>query len=434
MINSIELGNYKAFKMSGQVNLKKINLFLGPNSSGKSSFLESSLLLKKAIECSNINNIIGEEINAKEYKKLVYKNDMDNKINFKLNFDRSDDIEEEEENEENEENGIEIEFLADKGGIRKIEFILGLEEEPIVEEFIIKYDNNVCRIYREEGNIVGQLDDYILKSEGLIEPYKFYFKVNLKNIDNLDIKERKTAKRIRKILEKAEKKLENFSKRLIYIESLRTKIEKSEMNNEKEGYCPIGVKNNNIGKVLSRIEENKKGVLARINYWLNEFDLGDDIKTKKQDENIDVLIRNKNLGIYSDLSHVGFGTKQLLPIIIESVNSPKGSTLILEEPEAHIHPKAQSKLSDLFVDTALKDDKRFIIETHSIFLVTEIQILVAKGIIKNTDVAVYYFDQDTNGSKAKEMKLEENGQFYDEWPTGFFDIHYLLGRKLFELL
>lgn len=431
MINSIELENYKAFKMSGQVNLKKINLFLGPNSSGKSSFLESSLLLKKAIDCSKTDIVIGEKVNSQEYKKMVYKNNMENKINFKLNFDKSDNTEDKEQ-----ENGVEIEFLDFKGGVRRIEFTIGLEEKPTVEEFIIKYGENKCRIFLEEGIIIAELDNFILKTEGLIEPYKFYFKVNERKLDMLANIEKKTARRVAKILDKTEKKLKDFSKKFIYIESLRSKIENAEMNNEGDGYCPLGIKSGGLGKTISKIEENKKekNTLERINYWLDRFDLGDDIKTKREDGNIEVLIRNKNLGMYNDLYHVGFGTKQLLPIIIESVNSPKGSTLILEEPETHIHPRAQANLSDLFVDTALKDDKRFIIETHSIFLVTELQILIAEGIIKNTDVAIYYFDQDENGSKAREMELTENGQFYDEWPTGFFDIHYLLGRKLFDLL
>lgn len=147
-----------------------------------------------------------------------------------------------------------------------------------------------------------------------------------------------------------------------------------------------------------------------------------------------VFIRNKNLGIYNNLSEVGFGTRQLLPIIIEAINSPRQSTIIVEEPETHIHPKAQSKLADLFVSSAIEGDRRFIIETHSIFLVTELQILVAEGKIKAEDVGIYYFTQDSEGSRAINMKLRQNGQFEEEWPSGFFDIHYLLGKKLFDLL
>src|SRR5699024_2367676 len=113
---------------------------------------------------------------------------------------------------------------------------------------------------------------------------------------------------------------------------------------------------------------------------------------------------------------VGIGTSQIVPIIIESVNSPKKSTLIIEEPETHIHPNAQSKLADLFIDCVNKQDKRFIVETHSIFLITQLQILVAQGKIKPEDIKIYYFLQDENGSRVMDMRITDNGQFEEEWP------------------
>ena len=58
----------------------------------------------------------------------------------------------------------------------------------------------------------------------------------------------------------------------------------------------------------------------------------------------------------------------------------------------------------------------------------------AKGLISPKDVGIYYFSQDKNGSKATNMKLLDNGQFEEEWPSGFFDIHYQLGKKLFEFM
>ncbi len=146
------------------------------------------------------------------------------------------------------------------------------------------------------------------------------------------------------------------------------------------------------------------------------------------------MIRNKYLDIYNNILDVGIGTSQLLPLIIESVNSEDQSMIIIEEPETHIHPNEQAKLSDLFVGCANDDNKKFIIETHSIFLVTQLQILIASGEISSEDVKVYFFDQDKEGTKITNMELNKNGQFEDEWPSGFFDIHYELGRKLFELM
>ena len=62
------------------------------------------------------------------------------------------------------------------------------------------------------------------------------------------------------------------------------------------------------------------------------------------------------------------------------------------------------------------------------------QILVAQGKISPDDVKVYYFLQDEEGSKLLDMKLTPKGQFQEEWPSGFFDIHYRLGKELFRYL
>ena len=113
---------------------------------------------------------------------------------------------------------------------------------------------------------------------------------------------------------------------------------------------------------------------------MEDFDLGEGVKVEKLGgDHYSVLIKNKYTGVYNNIMDVGVGTSQLLPIIIESVNSPDGSTLIIEEPETHIHPNAQSHLpTSLWI--VPRSRIKFIIETHSIFLITQLQILVAKGI------------------------------------------------------
>lgn len=445
MINSIELKNFKAFKKSGSVSLKKINLFVGPNSSGKSSFIESLVLLKRCIECIDSKLHIGANGGNEGYKNIIYDNDINNKLAYRLTFNKlktdRDLLKDEELYSLNE-----IYFSSDeeKGDftVDEIEFSIVLSEGgTIVDDFFIEYgDKKTCHIHLEDGKYSVNLEGIEVDCRDYLVPHKFYFRLDERIFKELVGEKLKAAIIIKLLLTDLEQKVDEFSKRLIYIESLRTKIERAQSIKDIDFESSVGIHGENIVKALLGIDrlgdkEIKTSIKNKINHWLEEFDLGDKLDVKKVNQDTySVLIRNKNLGIYSNLLEVGFGTRQLLPIIIESVNSPEHSTIIVEEPETHIHPKAQSKLADLFVESALDGDRNFIIETHSIFLVTEIQILIAQGKISADEVGVYYFTQDSEGSRAINMKIRENGQFEEEWPSGFFDVHYLLGKRLFDLL
>jgi predicted ATPase len=445
MINTIELKNFKAFKDSGSVALKKINLFVGPNSSGKSSFIESLVMLKRCVECIDHKTVFGLARDTDSYENIVFDNDIRNKIAYRITFNKrknATDLLEEDELSHLSEIYFNIDPQRGDFSVDEIEFSIVVSgETPLIDDFFIEYGNKKsCHIYLKDGRYCAELEDTVIDDEGLIMPYKFYFKINEKSFKDFPEEKLKAAIIIKLLLVDLERKAEEFSNRLIYIESLRSKIERAQSIKDINLEGSVGSRGENLVKTLIGIDrlgdgEVKNSIKEKINHWLKEFDLGDKIDIEKVNgETYSVFIRNKNLGIYNNLLEVGFGTRQLLPIIIESVNSPRHSTIIVEEPETHIHPKAQSKLADLFVESALEGERSFIIETHSIFLVTEIQILVAEGKIKADDVGVYYFYQDSKGSRAIQMKLRENGQFEEEWPSGFFDVHYLLGKKLFDLL
>lgn len=445
MINSVELKNFKSFKKSGLVGLKKINLFVGPNSSGKSSFIESLVMLKKCIECLDAKAVLGNRGEKEDYKDIVFDNDIDNKIAYRLTFNKTKELKEFIKAGDLISTN-EISFNLDEEirdfTVNEIEFSMVVEDGRLmIDDFYIEYGKSgKCRIYKDECGYCVDLDGLVLDCDNLIEPYKFYFRLNEERYRELPSDQVKSAIIIQLLLIDIEEKSKSFSERLIYIESLRTKIEKAQSIKDIDFDMSVGSQGENIIKTIlgiNRIPDKKlkQNMEAKINRWLEEFDLGDKLEISKVNgDRYSVFIRNKNLGIYTNLQEVGFGTRQLLPIIIESLNSPKNSTIIVEEPETHIHPKAQSKLADLFVESVVDGNRSFIIETHSIFLVTELQILVAEGKISADDVGVYYFTQDSEGSRAIDMRLRENGQFEEEWPSGFFDIHYLLGRKLFDLL
>ncbi len=120
------------------------------------------------------------------------------------------------------------------------------------------------------------------------------------------------------------------------------------------------------------------------------------------------------------LPDVGFGISQLLPFIVQSLVAEE-QIISIEQPEVHVHPKLQADLGDLLA-AAIKEPRqnRFIIETHSEHLILRLQRLVRKQQLKPEDVSVIYVSRGPEGAKAERLHLDEDGDFIDEWPNGFF--------------
>jgi len=108
------------------------------------------------------------------------------------------------------------------------------------------------------------------------------------------------------------------------------------------------------------------------------------------------------------------------------------NTLLIEQPELHLHPKLQSQMAKIFSDTVKNstDSHSMIIETHSEHLIRKIQVLIAKGELEREKVGVWYFDNSEGTTKIKQMEIEPNGFFKEPWPNGFFDESYNLSKEL----
>ena len=154
-----------------------------------------------------------------------------------------------------------------------------------------------------------------------------------------------------------------------------------------------------------------------------------------------IMLRSRKDNLSMTVDKFGFGFSQILPLVF--ARSLYGRSVIIEQPELHLHPKSQSRLADFFVfrvSTTFTDIKtfatkiivennlksyvenQFFIETHSEHLIRRLQVLIARGELSNEDVAIYYVDKNRLGNSfVKEYKINERGFFDEAWPEGFFD-------------
>lgn len=158
--------------------------------------------------------------------------------------------------------------------------------------------------------------------------------------------------------------------------------------------------------------------------WLNYMGISSEVKTVDRGKlGHELQVKLNEEGKFNDLTNVGVGVSQVLPILVLSLLSEKNSTIIFEQPELHLHPKVQTRLADFFV-TMVHLKKQCILETHSEYLINRLRY---KAVSSEKDkiqenVMIYFVEQENGKSKYKPIQINEFGVIED-WPKGFFDEH-----------
>lgn len=150
-----------------------------------------------------------------------------------------------------------------------------------------------------------------------------------------------------------------------------------------------------------------------------------------------VLLEDLKTGSTVTLADVGFGVSQMLPILVQGMALGGNDRVIaVQQPELHLHPRLQGHLADFLVDFSChplsvpfegvpalaRPLSQWIIETHSEALITRLQRRIRERRIRASDVSVLYLDKiDDLGTVVTPLRLDDDGNFMDEWPGGFFE-------------
>ena len=119
------------------------------------------------------------------------------------------------------------------------------------------------------------------------------------------------------------------------------------------------------------------------------------------------------------LTDVGFGVSQVLPALVLLYYVPKGATVLMEQPEIHLHPAVQSGLADLMLDVAAVRDVQIIVESHSEHLLRRLQRRVAEQQAVAEDVKLYFISSQRGKARCTDLELNEYGEV-ENWPARFF--------------
>ncbi|WP_157497491.1 AAA family ATPase [Leifsonia sp. Leaf264] len=173
--------------------------------------------------------------------------------------------------------------------------------------------------------------------------------------------------------------------------------------NDAVQYCPPGQ-----ARTVDRLS-------TAVNRWLEYLQIGDRINARSRGK-LGVGFELHLDGHIRDLTSVGVGVSQTLPLLVGLLSAPHDSVFIVEQPELHLHPAVQARLADFMLSA--RPDVSLIIETHSDAFITRIRRRAAEGSIDTSDVDITFIESKSGGARTRTLKLSEFGDL-DEWPDGF---------------
>ncbi len=367
MIKDIQLKNFKCFQNSPLFEFGKINLLTGINGRGKSSLLQSILILSQsAWKSPGLKKLIIND----ELLELGNFDDIKNSetpkgenIQIQINFDSPVIGITQMEFAENFDNPLEAEC-------KRIDFNYAVESTTAIN----KLDNN------EQIDILSELlkrTHYI--SADRLGPVKYVEKINLPSFVHVGARGEHTI---------------NILANSLYLANVHDNL---------------------------YLGEDSKSVLRQAAEWLSYILDGARIEIKGQDKESSVLymlVNNRNNSYQYKPANVGFGYSYILPLIVTGLIAKVGDTIIIENPEAHLHPKAQSRIAEFFSKVSSCGIQVFI-ESHSEHILNGLRVSVLDPRIEigNQDLSIQYFNEDF---KPEKLEVDEKGKIAN-WPNGFFD-------------
>lgn len=454
MIESLEFENFKKFKREEVKLDKPITLLYGENSSGKSSILKGlgALLQTFVWSLSRHEPLVvqGDFANLGTFRDYVHEHDIYKKVSFTITHPPG------------------IGWMPNEVGgkaVKSYRTRLCYDRSPYTEQAriysidtsAILSDGSVSSIFKVKRAetkpyyvITTSAEAFArqIRSRDSAEPsFSTIWKLATKKskmeylegfsfIPFADDPDKSTVTNKQRVMEGAIFSLFDISEKYRYLGPLRSSPSRSyTMSAVSSDVGPRGEKTPSVISYLRRSSgghnANREG-FAKIQHWIDLLFPGRSISVQDYEELVKLKIKRGN--IEDSIQDVGFGFSQILPIIVQAAALGKDQTIIVEQPELHLHPRAQVAFSQFLVE-ASREGIRFIIETHSEHILRGLQLAISDnslndnlGITKD-DLRVYYFPSE-QGRNAFEIELNSDGELVDGWPAGFFDEAYNLTRKI----
>jgi predicted ATPase len=376
MIKSIEISNFKSIR-SKRFPLRNLNVLLGLNGQGKSSFIQSLLLLRQSDkpDKSELKLQGGENglVNIGTATDLMYQYNKEDSVSYEVQFDQAQPV------------NLTYAFKQDADVLKAVtplsnEQIRLIQDEPL---FSNKFQYlNAQRIEPKSSNIASYSNVMESNSLGKYGQYTAHY-IELRGNDD------------------------------VVFENL--------LHKDSSSFDEV------TGKQIVT-----KTLLNQINLWLGEISPGVSVQTNKVSTDIILLeydFEQPNVGRTNKYKpeNVGFGISYALHVVTALLSVNPGGLVIIENPESHIHPSGQAELGKLIALVA-QNDVQIIIETHSDHILNGIRVGVKEQKLDKDKAILFYFNkvvkEQEQYSEITNIELDRNGTLSElpqnllsEWTT-----------------
>jgi AAA15 family ATPase/GTPase len=167
------------------------------------------------------------------------------------------------------------------------------------------------------------------------------------------------------------------------------------------------------------VQSHKRTHITQIQEWLKQLGLGNkiDVSRVATSDLFDVSVGLPD-GSNFPIADLGFGLSQVLPVLTQCSFAQAGAVLLFEQPELHLHTLAAKKLVNVFIDTVRQKNIRVVAETHSPDLIHQLQQELRTGKIKADEVGLYRVTRKDGASRIDELAIDEDASIYENWEKG----------------
>lgn len=418
MLKHLKLENFKIWRSTGPIRLASITLLLGTNSSGKSSLIQSLLLIRQTVKGDdpNLDLNLGnpdadDSVTMGQFKDLLCRHGAAsestsaNQVGIEFRWSEHGEA----------ENSTLFSARYNKGpaGSAELAFLrLGKNGQGFTVQ------RRKAGIYRlslaTQAKHLGQSADF--------RPQRS-FAFSAATLNQLGV-QGELIKPIGPAL------LDELS-RIIYLGPLRRLAQRDYV---WAGRMPAHIGDDGAKAVDALIAsgvarqsalKRKKALPAEAQlfeqtiHWLKEMNLADGLSIRALGGSARYQLMIENDGQASNLKDVGVGVSQVIPVIVAALFAPSGHIVIVEEPESHLHPLAQRKLAELFAQVSKQRKVQFIVETHSEHLFRRMQTLIAREEVSIADAAMYFVEREGKNAHLLPLEVDDFGRVKN-WPKEFF--------------
>lgn len=434
MLTRIRLKNFKAFRDTGDLRIAPVTVLTGPNGSGKSAIIRAMMALRQTVESRDLQTAFvptGPYVDLGPYEDLVLDHDLTAHVGIEVDTQVS---------------SMPTKFFG-------MDFATDIDPEILSASLELAYLKAIDRIYLANSTVAFAQGAIKVRRKALGSSqrgrsYRTY--VDVANYTRAELAHSENARfyivpsfqvpsRQFPILAKDERIFSDsqanafsatqFGKigeeaivqelsGLRYIGPLRAKPERIYFST---GQTPmeVGAAGESAPAVLWSASEAKQFDSAKLSAWCARMGLALKVQLSPSPGGFfRLMLVDAHTGVAINIADAGFGASQLLPILIQGLVAPKDGTLLLEQPEIHLHPKAQADLADFLIEVSQRG-VGVIVETHSEHLLTRLRRRIADESLDRKDVALYYITRTEGGSTVTPVEIDEYGQVPDA-PREFF--------------